>query len=200
MSVRDLPDRPPSAPECRSTEVIQEIQPFDAELDLDLAPNSSLSAITPESQQTEALNFGFGEDDGLTTPSGIRSGDEESLDSTGAIIQSPPPPALSYLSEESNFGRRMLPSASEIPLRAVQPPTERIEDEVTVDKTSSIDEFIPTIARTSTRVIVESKQIEERRTQDPVERPDIKGSFILAGIFTGIAALIGTIFSRKHDF
>lgn len=30
------------------------------------------------------------------------------------------------------------------------------------------------------------------------KKPDIKGSFILAGLFTGVAVIVGTVFSRAN--
>eukprot|EP00210_Caulerpa_lentillifera_P008654 g8253.t1 len=201
LSVRDLPDRPPSAPNYLSINMIDESPPpppplVDTELDLNLAPSSSLSESNPESV---TRNLQFGDENDLTTPSGLKTSDEESLESTLAVIQSPPLHALSYLSEESPIGLQTMPIASGVPLPSSLLHQTRMMEIDKANAQSNIEESVTRVVRNSTRVTVEQKQNEERRGMDSSDKPDIKGSVILAGIFTGIAAIIGTIFSRRNE-
>lgn len=47
--------------------------------------------------------------------------------------------------------------------------------------------------------ISERRQYEDNPTQNSDGKPNVRGSIILAGLFTGIAVIVGRIFTRKKQ-
>jgi len=132
----------------------------------------------------------------------------ESFDSTAAITESPRARALSpYLENPKPAANRKISRSHldhTVPqnVREIQDTSADAENsdgsrgssEVRCQSGAAISGSAPSVGYVQ---ITEEKRREVRRPSDVHDKPNIRGSLILAGIFAGVAIIVGKIFSSK---